>query len=86
MNLRDRCGRQGLRLELGKDFFHGTAIEPAQQPLGGSGGKRRDLILQARKFCCDVVRKQVGPGRDVLPELHEYRTQFLQGLSQTPAA
>ena len=56
VDLRDRRSRQGLRLELGKNLFHGTAIEPAQEPMGGGSRERRDLILKARKFSCDVIR------------------------------
>ncbi len=74
----DRKLREYLRYRLAVDPFEG------RDRL--CRGKGRDPVLQLRELVGDVLRQQVAPGGEHLPELDENRSEVFERHAQTRTA
>jgi hypothetical protein len=82
VDLRDRRGRDRLRIELREDVVRvGTEFLPQHgRDLVGVGV--RDLVLEFAQFVDEHRWKNIGARREELAELHERHAALLQRAPQ----
>ena len=79
VDLRHRSGRQRRAFKLPEDLIRRAAECLGEDIQRFGGGERRHLVLKFRKLVGDLQGQQVPPGGHGLAELHEDRSEFLQG-------
>ena len=82
MDLGDRRCRQRRVVEGPEDLVHGPAQVLAHDAAGGLDGERRDLVEEPEARVGQGAWEQPRGGGDELAELHECRTQQVEGLYQ----
>src|SRR5438874_756373 len=83
MDLGDRCRRQRLRVEGGKQLADGLAQRVLDDRASDLCIEWRNAILQLGQFIGDVARQKITTCGQHLAELHEDRPELLECESQT---
>jgi hypothetical protein len=78
VHLRDRPGRERLRVDLGEDVLPRDAELLLHHGHDLGLRERRDAILERRQLVHDLLREEVGARREDLAELREGRPELLQ--------